>query len=233
MKKLAGILVAIFILSAGAFAQEKAGLEDPGSENLKVPSDWTVRFDQPNPDIVIGDDPETADLYFVNMEPGWHVTTGPRAIFYNPDNVAEGEFKIRAKLHLFDTKGRDREGYGIFFGGTDLDADSQKYIYFLLRNTGEFLVKYRDGSETKVIKDWTASDAIAKYQAGTDATAENNLMVSIMGGNMVLSINSKVVATVSADGWVTDGVYGLRVNHAVNLHVEELVSEPGLKTVME
>ena len=222
MKRLSAFTLAIIFFVPLAQAQGMPDPNVPQGENLQVPEGWEIRFDNPEAEVTIGADPETADLYFVNMTPGWHITTGPRAIFYHPANVGQGNFKISTKLHLFDPNGRNREGYGLFFGGSDLKGDGQKYIYFLLRNTGEFLVKYRVGAETNVIQDWKASDAIKVYGSESESSVENNLSVQVVGNDMIFSINNVKVVTVDSGGLETDGIFGLRVNHAVNLHVGDL-----------
>ena len=221
MKKLISVFAIACIIAPAVFAQ-KPDPKVPQGENLKVPEGWQVRFDHADHDATIGDDPETADIYFVNMTPGWHVTTGPAAIFYHPVNTVEGDFSVKAKLHLFNPNGRNREGYGIFIGGEDLDGDNQEYLYFLIRNTGDYLVKEREGDETETVKGWTASEAIVKYTEDSGSSAENNLEVKVSGDDLTFIINGVEVATLSDSDLDTDGIFGLRVNHSVNLHVEDL-----------
>lgn len=225
MKKTLGLFLTTLILSSTAFAQGIPDAKVPQGENLAVPEGWEIRLDRPAPDVVVGSDAETADIFFVNMTPGWHITTGPRAIFYHPESVVSSDFKIKSLIHLFDTKGRDREGFGLFFGGKNLQEDSQEYLYFLIRNTGDFLVKARKGSETENIIGWTASDTIVKYVGGDDPTGTNELTVEVVDGMIKFHINGTEVSSISTDGWVTDGIFGLRVNHQVNLHIEDLSVE--------
>lgn len=225
MKRLLGILITVFVFTPLVYGQGIPDPQIPQGENLAVPEGWEVRLDKAMPEVVIGADAETADIFFVNMTPGWHVTTGPRAIFYHPANVVSKDFKIKSLIHLFDTKGRDREGFGLFFGGKNLQEDDQEYIYFLIRNTGDFLVKSRKGAETETIVGWTASDAIIKFMAGDDPTGTNELAVEVVEGVLEFSINGSMVTSISAEGHNTDGIFGLRVNHQVNLHVEDLSAE--------
>lgn len=218
MKKRIALTTMITLFSITAFAQ----IPEPQGENLQVPEGWEIRTDQPMENLQVSTDPEAGDLYFVNMTPGWHIATGPRAIFWHPEFEASGIFKVHTKLHLFDPKGRNREGYGLFFGGKGLKGDDQQYIYFLLRNTGDFLIKTRNGSETSVIKDWTASERINVYGEESESSVENDLEVSVNGETMSFHINGEEVFSINTTGLEPDGNFGLRVNHAVNLHVEEL-----------
>ena len=38
------------------------------------------------------------------------------------------------------------EAYGVFIGGSDLQAANQKYTYFVIRQDGKFLIKRRAGN---------------------------------------------------------------------------------------
>lgn len=181
------------------------------------PADWKVRFDNPNADM--------AALHFVTMAPGWHLTTGPAGILYNPENRAEGRYRLSSTVFLFDPGRRHREAYGVFFGGSDLDGANQAYSYFLIRDTGEFLVKTRRGASTETVVPWTASDAIMQYPGGDDQ-AKNVLAVECGTDSVEFYVNDRKVTSVPRSRLMTDGIVGLRVNHSLNLHVSELLVEP-------
>ena len=197
----------------------------PDGDNLAVPSSWVIRLDRPNPDAVIGADAETADIFFVNMTPGWHVTTGPAGIFYHPASTAEGTYRAEALIHLFDPNGRN-EAFGLFLGGQDLDGDAIAYDYFLLRNSGEFLVKRRAGTETETLHAWTAHDAIETFGDDAAGPVANRLAVEVGAETVAFFVNGQEVATLPRADVHTDGVVGLRINHALNLHVEDFKVEP-------
>lgn len=222
MKKITGLLILLLTASSALLAQGMPDPKVPQGENLKVPEGWEVRLDRPMDNLVISSEPDSGDIYFVNMTPGWHVTTGPRAIFWHPENRAHMQYKIHTKLHLFNPEGRNREGYGLFFGGMNLKEDNQYYLYFLIRNTGDFLIKARRGTETETIQEWTASSAIIKYEDESVSSVANVLSVTVEREKMKFFINEKEVASVDKGDWTTGGLFGLRVNHAVNLHVEDL-----------
>ena len=188
---------------------------------MKTPGDWMVRTDRPVEDLVVGADQESADIFFVNMTPGWHVTTGPAAILYHPETEASGQYRLEAKIHLFDP-GERLEAFGVFFGGSDLGGDDIGYDYFLLRNSGEFLVKNRRGGATNVISDWSASDRIATFGPDAEGSVENTLAVEVGDEDVGFYVNGEEVARLARSAVQTDGIAGLRVNHALNLHVESL-----------
>jgi hypothetical protein len=174
-------------------------------------------------DVIISSSPDSADIYFVNMTPGWHITTGPAGIYYHPANTASDEYEISTVFHFFNPGERNREAYGIFLGGENLDNDNQAYLYFLIRNTGEFLIKKRISSETEVIKNWTTSDSINIYTGGNeDSSVKNTLHVTVSKSDITFHINGTEIATVPTDSYSTDGLYGFRVNHSINLHISDL-----------
>jgi hypothetical protein len=186
-------------------------------QQLQRPGDWKVRFDRPG-------QPDTA-VYFVAMPPGWHITTGPAGILYNPATVARGEFRIKATVFLFDPGQRHREAYGVLFGGRDLDGVGQSYTYFLIRDSGEFLVKRRDGDSTSTVRNWTTSDAVVRHPGG-EGNVKNELIVEARADVVDFFVNGRKVVTVPRSELQVDGIVGLRVNHHLNLHVSELTVEP-------
>ncbi len=204
--------------SADLLARRPDPLE-PQGENLQTPPTWTVRLDRPKDGVVIGSDQETADIWFVNMTPGWHITTGPAALFYPPASTAAGTYRAETLIHLFDPKGRN-EAFGLFFGGQDLEGDDLAYDYFLIRNTGEFLIKRRTGASTSVLKDWTKHDAVKTYGPEAESSVPNTLAVEAGADEVVFYINGAEAARLSRTDVHTDGVVGLRINHSLNVHVE-------------
>ncbi len=178
------------------------------------PAGWMVRFDRAG---VTEADVEK----LVVMEPGWHITTGRGAgIYYDPSWQASGEYTVTAKIFLFDPGQRHREAYGIFFGGSDLQGDNQAYSYFLLRDTGEYIIKKRMGTDAPTVVGWTASDAIEKWPG--EGTAENVLSVTVGASNVDFYVNGTKVRSLPRAELATDGGLGLRLNHALDVHVSEI-----------
>ena len=207
------ILAAVALTAVGSApvqAQEEKG---------PLPEGWEVRFDREGSSM--------EDLSFQVMVPGVHITTGPAMIAYHPDSVATGDFRIESETFLFDP-GRRREAFGFFVGGSDLQGPNQRYTYFLVREGGEFLIKTRSGSETGLVQDWTAHPAVASY-AGKPAdaiTAKNVLVLEAEGEELRFSINGEQVWSGSRQGLETDGIFGLRINHGLNLHVTTIMRGP-------
>jgi hypothetical protein len=197
----------LFLLGIAAFPPMLAAQDRPAG--------WLDRPDKAGADM--------SEVTFVTMDPGWHITSGPAAIYYNPANAASGDFSVTSDIFLFDPEGR-REAFGVFIGGGNLQEASQRYLYFLIRPTGEFLVKQRDGADTPTLVPWTAHDAIIPWSAkeADAATVQNVLTVEAGAETVSFHVNGSEVASLPRAELQVDGVVGLRVNHAVNLHVSSL-----------
>lgn len=193
-------------------------------EGQELPRGWEVRPDQGGHDHG-GGAPE--GLLFETMAPGWHITTGPAVILWQPTAVAEGDFRVEMEVHLFDP-GNRREAFGIFMGGSDLHGDGQRYSYILLREGGQYLVKKRDGAETPTLVGWTGHPAIRSWADRTDggSTVLNHLVVEAAGDRVVVSVNGQEVATLDRNDLDTRGIVGMRVNHGLDLHVSRFEVTP-------
>jgi hypothetical protein len=180
----------------------------------QFPAGYKVRPDDPAADL--------ARLSFESMAPGWHITTGPAVILYDPARTASGSFRVVSQSFLFEP-GRLNEAYGVFIGGRNLEAADQAYTYFVIRRSGEFLIRKRAGSATSDLVNWAASPAILKWDARGEATTAKNVLAIDAGEDSVrFLVNDQVVATLPRAQVGADGIVGLRVNHSINLHVSSL-----------
>lgn len=179
-----------------------------------LPEGWKHRFDL-----------QTMKLEYVRfMEHGTalHVTTGPPGIFYNPATTATGEYTVKG-VFTQNAKGEHREGYGPIIGGADLDGSGQRYTYFLVRQDGKFLIKQRDGVNTRGVTDWTTHSAIKSFDA---ADKMSNELAIVVGADTVrFLINGTEVASRPRAELATDGIVGLRINHNLDVMVDNLTIE--------
>ncbi len=192
-------------------AQDPARPALPAGES-QVPAGWTVRADT--------EAAGPARLKMEIMEPGWHLTTGPAAILYRRVDVARGAYRLQSAIHLFPGPGSRREAFGLFIGGKDLDAPTQRYTYFIIRGDGKFKIKRRHGAATSDVTDWKASPAIR--QADPRGPVKNTLRIEVRGDRIRFLVNDQEVYAAPASALDTEGIAGLRVNHHLNLHVESL-----------
>lgn len=197
-------------------AEQENGMETPdtaaGATELPEPMEWEVRLD----------DPEADQGGFQFSEEGGEflIQTGPAAITYQDEQlVSGGDFRASGTFVEREAPADHREAYGIFFGGRNLQSPDVRYNYFLVRGTGEYLIKQRDGEGTTTVADWTESDAVRGV--GEGGGAENALAVQVRGDSVRFLVNGEAVETVSTDELNPYGVVGLRVNHRLNLRVRD------------
>lgn len=163
-----------------------------------------------------------AEIEFVTMRPGWHITTGPAAILFDPALQASGSYRVDAETFLFDPAERV-EAYGVLLGGRDLSAADQAYTYFVIRHTGEYSIRQRRGERVESIVEWTSNAAIVTWAGrGDGVTAKNELAVVVDANEVRFLVNGKELTVLPRARVDADGVVGLRVNHGLNLHVSSL-----------
>jgi len=210
------VLLAAVPLSAQATAAKEHD-PDVKANGGALPAGWMGRTDSPKAKI--------EDAKFVVMGPGFHVTSGPAAIYWRDANATTGPFTATATFT--QTKApMHPEAYGIIFTGKDLQAPGQSYAYFLVRGDGKVMVKHRAGSEVHTILDWTENAAVHKQDANGKAT--NTLTVDASRPDSVrLLVNGTQVAAISGSQLgSTNGVVGLRVNHNLDVHVADFNVTP-------
>jgi hypothetical protein len=171
-----------------------------------IPAGFTARTDRPDADI-------TGASYTASGNT-WDVKTGPAHIIYASKDSASGNYTVSATITQLE-KPTHPEAYGLIIGGRDLDQPGQTYTYFLVRGTGDVLVKVREGDKTRDVVKWTPSADVPKEDASGKATYA--LSAAVAGDSVKFSVNGRQVAAARKAGLPTDGVAGLRINH--NLHV--------------
>ena len=208
-------LTALSLLALAAAPLMAQDANDPTKKVAggALPAGWMGRTDRATDKLT--------DAKFVAMGSGYHVTSGPAAIYWNPKTVTAGPFV--ASTTVTQTKASAHpEAYGIFFMGKDLDTPTQNYAYFQVRQDGKYMVNHRAGAEIHKIVPWTDSPAVNKPDASGKVT--NKLTVDASKADSVrLLINDKQVAALPmAHLGKTDGLVGLRVNHNLDVHVGDL-----------
>ena len=178
-----------------------------------IPEGWTVRLDRPG---------STAPIHFMSMEGHLHAILGPAGIFYQPTATATGPYTARGTFTL-NKPSAHPEAFGMFLGGRNLEAENQDYLYFLVRQDGKFMVKHRAGDETHTVIDWTEHAAVR--QPGADGKATNTLAVETGAQGVRFLVNGTEVGALPR-GVNTNGVYGLRLNHNLDVMVTDFGVTP-------
>ena len=209
-------LTTLSLLALVAAPLAAQGANDPTKKvegSTPLPAGWQGRTDRATDKLT--------DAKFVKMGTGFHVTSGPAAIYWSASQSVKGPFT--ATTTITQTKAPTHpEAYGIFFGGKSLDGADQSYYYFLVRGDGKFLVNHRAGADVHKLVPWTDNAAVKKQDAAGKST--NTLTVDASKADSVrLLVNGTQVTALKI---VADGVVGLRVNHNLDVHVGEFKVTP-------
>ncbi len=186
---------------------------------------WTGRID---PQSAKGGRKITEDKV-VAMGSGFHVTSGPAAIYWNPANTASGNYSVTGSFTQTKAPAH-AEAYGLFIGGKNLDAANQSYAYFVVRGDGKYLINHRANDSTvHKLVDWTANDAVKAADANGKAT--NNLKI-VVGPDKIsfqangVEVSSMPRAQLDGMGQGTSGIAGVRVNHNLDVHIDGFAVTP-------
>jgi hypothetical protein len=196
-----------------ALAAVSANAQDPDravAGNGKFPAGWNVRPDR-----------GTADqINFAQAGDVFHFTMGSAGTFYKADWTKTGDQKFSARLT--QTKAPSHPiSYGLMFGGSDLGGANQTYSYFLVRNQGEFFIANKEGSaRPTTVVEWTPNAAIVKQ--GADGRQANTLAIQVQGDNVIFMVNGKEVTRLPKSKVHTDGMYGFRIGHNLDVDVDQV-----------
>jgi hypothetical protein len=183
----------------------------------QAPKGWRVRADR----STSASDPDAAGtIKFAAMGSGFHATTPQAAVFWNPANTVTGNYSLKGTFTLMKPSGHTNY-YGLVFGGSALEGPTQSYLYFLVAQDGTWLVKRRSGdAATENVLPKTTSDAVKKPDASGQSV--NALEVRVAADKLEFVVNGTVVNSMprTAQTPKTDGVYGIRVNHLLEVQVD-------------
>jgi hypothetical protein len=185
----------------------------------QAPKGWLLRTDR----STSASDPDAPGATrFMAMGSGFHVTAPQAAVFWNPTNTASGPYTLKGTFTL--VKPSDHTNYyGLVFGGSDLDGPKQQYLYFLVAQDGSWLIKQRIGdAKTVDVAPKGIHAAVKKPDASGSST--NALEVRVTADKIDYVVNGTVVHSTPKTGPAarTDGVYGIRVNHRLEVKVDGL-----------
>ena len=184
----------------------------------QAPQGWKMRVDR----STAASDPDApGDIKFVTMGSGYHATNPQAAVYWNPASTAAGAYTLKGTFTLMKPSGHNNY-YGLVFGGSGLEGSQQSYLYFVVAQNGTWLIKRRDGDATSNVAPKTPNDAVKKPDAGGKST--NALEVRVGADKIDFVVNDVVVHTEPKSGATakTDGIYGIRVNHLLEVQVDGL-----------
>jgi hypothetical protein len=167
------------------------------------------------------------DSKLMQMGSDLHIAAGPAAVYWNPANTAKGDFMVKATFKEGKMTADHPHPYGLFIGGSKLDTETPNLLYCVVYGTGEVLV--RGFSEGKVMTASKRAPSAAANKAAPAAGVTQEIAWSVKGDKAECLVNGKVAASLPKADIVgpgklesTDGVYGLRVAHNVDVVVSGL-----------
>jgi hypothetical protein len=168
------------------------------------------------------------DSKFASDAGGYRVSVGPAGNFWNPANVAKGDYEIKTTIKELKMAASHPHSYGLFIGGNDLESDTETLMYCIAYGNGTYAVKTFHGAKVTTLVDREASPALHKADANGEST--NEIGWQVQGNKASCVINGTVVKTFDKSEVVTadkltslDGVYGIRASHNLELVISPLV----------
>ena len=189
----------------------------------QAPPGWQVRIDRSQS----AQDPDTVrDIKVMTMGTGFHVTGGPAGTFWNPANTATGNFTAKGSFTLLKPSSHSNY-YGLVIGGADLGGANQTYLYFLVSQDGDYLIRHRTGNDVRDVKPGTTHTAVRRPDA--TGRSANDLEVRVAGNTISYVVNGTVVHTTPKAGATarTDGIVGVRINHELDVQVSNFALQRG------
>jgi hypothetical protein len=163
---------------------------------------------------------------------GFKATTGPAVTYWNPKNVAAGNYTVRATFNepLYMNLNNHPHPYGIVIAGNDMGTDNQSYLYCAAYGNGRFIV--RGFGPTPFQMNGRGAEAPSVNRAaGPKQPVTQEIAMTVKGDSVECAINGATVATYTKADLVaagklksTDGVYGLRFAH----NTEAIVTNFGM-----
>ena len=180
---------------------------------------WTARLDAGS----IKQGRAITDSKFVQKGTDFILNIGPAATYWNPKNVAKGDYTVKATIRNLKSNANHPHSAGIFIGGQGMeDEATQAYTYCVVYTNGAALVRQFNGTaRATTIFGGNRPENInpAVKPEGPDG-ATNEIAWTVKGGVATCSVNGTAIATVEAGKMPsTDGIYGIRATHNVDLTV--------------
>ncbi|MGH7574069.1 MAG: hypothetical protein ACREM1_02925 [Longimicrobiales bacterium] len=155
---------------------------------------------------------------FTMMPPGWHITTGPASLIFDPRRLLEDRFTLTTELFLFPES--SHEGFGLFIGGDQLGGADARYVALQLRRDGSAAVLQRQGESTTLLSEWTPIDAVGPHPG--EGTQRITMRIEVDSANVSFAANDAEIARLPRSGLELAGRFGFRIGNGVNLHVTRL-----------
>ncbi len=214
--------VALALIGSTAVAQDAdRSVKDGG---IKV-ANWKGRVDR----RPASQGKTVNDSKFVQEGNAFRLSVGPAGNFWNPANTASGNYEVMATFKEHKMASSHPHSYGMFIGGKDLESDNETLMYCIVYGTGKYSIKTFHGAKVTTLVDQVEHPALRKADA-TTGESTNTIGWRVRDGQASCVVNGQVVKSLSAAEYSgadkltsTDGVFGLRVSHNLELTVSNIM----------
>lgn len=197
-------------------------ISSPGSARAQgMPAGWLAITDTPAEYVAAGIEPNAGARYnFVAMAPGWHITTGPGTLLFDPQIAASGNFRLETELVLFPNP--SDQPVGLFVGGMGLDGPLAGVQWFgvLVRRDGTAAVIHNHGTEHHPVTPYIRLDSLPPHPISTSQRI--TLAVDVQPDSVRFSVNRSPLGSLPRGDLMLNGPFGFRVGQGLNLHVIRL-----------
>jgi opacity protein-like surface antigen len=170
-----------------------------------------------------------ADSKFLQEGSSFRLSVGPAGNFWNPANTANGNYEVMATFKEHKMASSHPHSYGMFIGGKDLESENETLMYCIVYGTGKYSIKTFHGAKVTTLVDQVEHAALKKADA-TTGESTNTIGWRVANGSASCVVNGQVVKTLTAAEYAgadkltsTDGVFGLRVSHNLELTVSTIM----------
>ena len=182
----------------------------------QAPAGWKVRIDESRS----ASDPDASgNVRFTTTGGGFRAVTPQAAVFWQPTGTTMGNYTLKGTFTLNEPSNHTNY-YGLVFGGRSLDGPAQTYTYFTVAQDGTWLLKKRVGEVASDVVPRGRSASIRRPDAAGKST--NDLEVRVGTANVDFVVNGTTVHSMPRASVATDGLYGMRVNHFLDVTVTGL-----------
>jgi hypothetical protein len=224
MRFTSAVVAGLLVASSVAAAQDESRAVAQGG--IKV-AGWQGKIDAN--EARQGAKLENAKLEKVGND--LRVTTGPAVAYWNPSNVATGNYTVKATFteEKYMSLNNHPHPYGLFIAGSDMGTDGQSYLYCTAYGNGRFIVRGFSGDTTFRLNGRGEEHPAINKASGVGASVTQEIALSVKGDKIECAINGQVVGSYDKSMAVgekkltsTDGVYGIRFGHNTDAVVKGL-----------
>ncbi|MEZ4587473.1 MAG: hypothetical protein R2909_13840 [Gemmatimonadales bacterium] len=181
---------------------------------LPVPEDWTWRLDGAQT-LVRGGEVPAGSWQFVEMAPGWHMTTTSQgAQLFPKERLVKGRWGVRVELFLFPNPS-DGE-LGVVVDDPNASPEGSRQLRFVMRRDGmAALVARHEGRDTLLLP-WTSDSAVAAHDG--KSVTKYVLELTHDGGWFTFQVNGREMLALPGDP-EHQARPGFRIGPGLNVHL--------------